>query len=423
LNDDQQVIKIRKEYSALVPKLSPQEYESLKQSIKINGLHIPVVVNQYSVLLDGYHRYKACQELGIKPNIQVKILPGSLEEKLFVIGVNLKRRQLTHAQKVELGEALKPIYGELARRNRMSNLRQNTRINGSRCNNQLTGSSGSNDPLGRVNAIVAKEVGLSTTTYQRGETILKEAPELWENQVRTGKLAINKAYSIHKRNLKKEKILKSSLANNQPTKDTLLIHGDFVEKSSTINLDNSIDLIFTDPPYGKEWLPLYEDLARIAARVLKIGGSLVTNAGHSIIPEVINYMVNAGLTYWWPLAVKLSGRFAREHHRGISIKWKPLLWFVKGEKRNIVDYLADYIESDTTEKLLLEWEQSPVEAEHVISRLTVENQKVFDPMMGSGTTGIAALRLNRMFVGIEINKERFEVASRRIMTANVKRFV
>jgi DNA modification methylase len=35
-------------------------------------------------------------------------------------------------------------------------------------------------------------------------------------------------------------------------------------------------------------------------------------------------------------------------------------------------------------------------------------------MMGSGTTGIAALRLNRKFQGIEIDKEKFEIAKVRI---------
>jgi DNA modification methylase len=56
------------------------------------------------------------------------------------------------------------------------------------------------------------------------------------------------------------------------------------------------------------------------------------------------------------------------------------------------------------------WEQSQVAATHVISRLTFENQVVIDPMMGSGTTGIAALKLKRKFIGIEMDPQRFEIA-------------
>ena len=46
--------------------------------------------------------------------------------------------------------------------------------------------------------------------------------------------------------------------------------------------------IFTDPPYGKEYLPLYEELAKLAVRVLKPGGSLVFLIGHIILDEVIH---------------------------------------------------------------------------------------------------------------------------------------
>lgn len=38
---------------------------SLKQSIKEWDLLMPIIVNQDNVVLDGYHRLKACKELGI----------------------------------------------------------------------------------------------------------------------------------------------------------------------------------------------------------------------------------------------------------------------------------------------------------------------------------------------------------------------
>jgi DNA modification methylase len=65
-----------------------------------------------------------------------------------------------------------------------------------------------------------------------------------------------------------------------------------------------------------------------------------------------------------------------------------------------------------------EWEQSTIDAEHVISRLTVENQTVLDPMMGSGTTGAAALKLKRKFIGTEIDADKFEIAEARLSKIN-----
>jgi ParB-like chromosome segregation protein Spo0J len=58
-------IMVNPEYASLVPELSPEECESLKQSIKeANGLYVPIIANEDGIILDGHHRFKACQELG-----------------------------------------------------------------------------------------------------------------------------------------------------------------------------------------------------------------------------------------------------------------------------------------------------------------------------------------------------------------------
>ncbi len=78
-------------------------------------------------------------------------------------------------------------------------------------------------------------------------------------------------------------------------------------------------------------------------------------------------------------------------------------------------YLYDYVESKPPEKILHPWEQSTVEAQYIIKNLTVgENQIVLDPLMGSGTTGIAALNLRRKFIGIEKDQEKFKIAEARL---------
>lgn len=51
--------------------------------------------------------------------------------------------------------------------------------------------------------------------------------------------------------------------------------------------------------------------------------------------------------------------------------------------------------------------------DHIIS-WSNEGDMVFDPLMGSGTTGKMAKLLNRDFIGIEIDKEYFEIAKKRI---------
>ena len=89
---------------------------------------------------------------------------------------------------------------------------------------------------------------------------------------------------------------------------------------------------------------------------------------------------------------------------------------VQGSKPNIAgDYfIHDVIESKPPDKTLNDWARSTVEAEYLISKLTVENQIVFYPMTGIGTTGIAALKLRRQFLGMEKDVETFGDAKRNI---------
>ena len=57
----------------------------------------------------------------------------------------------------------------------------------------------------------------------------------------------------------------------------------------------------------------------------------------------------------------------------------------------------------------------PVELlERIVLATSNEGDMVLDPMMGSGTTGVACKRLGRDFIGIEINEEYFEIAKKRI---------
>lgn len=52
--------------------------------------------------------------------------------------------------------------------------------------------------------------------------------------------------------------------------------------------------------------------------------------------------------------------------------------------------------------------------EPLIRNSTKENQIVLDPFMGSGTTGVAALKNNRKFVGVELNDTYFDITKKRI---------
>jgi DNA modification methylase/ParB-like chromosome segregation protein Spo0J len=411
-------ITVNSEFSNLVIPLSKLEYESLKNSIKEDGLHYPIVINSKGEILDGHHRYKICKEIGITPpqiKHEIKYFKDSIEEKKFVIDINLRRRQLNDFQRAELAYRLEEIEKDRAK------LRQSILNNKETAPAHLSVSE-----IGETRDIVSKKVGISRGTYARAKTIIKYGSEETKKKLIDGKSSIFKESEKIRKDQKREELI-SQMNNNSSyyyktseNNSVNLICNDFSNVDSETILDNSIDLIFTDPPYSEQYLYLYEDLARLAIRVLKRGGSLVTYVGNISLTEIIKIFASQqpGLKFWWQFVVKQTGGHQRIHARGIFARYKSLLWYVKGEKPNelvVSNNISDFIESSSPAKILHDWEQSPIEPEYVIKNLTLENHSmVLDPMMGLGTTGIASILLNRKFIGIEKNEEIFKIAQSRI---------
>lgn len=175
-------IQINKDYEGLVPHLTKSEYEQLKSSIEIEGLYIPIIINKNNVILDGHHRYKICTDLGLPIRYVTKEFENELLEKKFVIESNLRRRQLNDFQKAELGIPLQKINQEIAKQNKLSNLKNNSSI-------------ASNEAIGRSTKKTAEEIGISRGTFERAKKIIESNDEKLKESVRSGKTSISYAYS------------------------------------------------------------------------------------------------------------------------------------------------------------------------------------------------------------------------------------
>jgi hypothetical protein len=82
--------------SAAFPAMSAEDFAALEQDIEANGQREPVIVFE-DMVLDGWHRYRACSNLGIKPQ-QFSFAAGK-DPVAFVLSQNLHRRHLTASQR------------------------------------------------------------------------------------------------------------------------------------------------------------------------------------------------------------------------------------------------------------------------------------------------------------------------------------
>lgn len=178
---------------------------------------------------------------------------------------------------------------------------------------------------------------------------------------------------------------------------------DFFTASDRI-ADESVDLVFTDPPYDKESVDLYRKAAKVAARILKPGGSFVAYSGQKYLPEVYGLINHPALRYWWTFAGVHAGGNQMLQKLGIRCGWKPIIWYVKGTRGDVSAVLTDVV-TGAREKSDHEWQQAEAEALHFIEKLSFPGGLVVDFFLGSGTTAVAAQALGRRCIGFEIEKK------------------
>lgn len=174
----------------------------------------------------------------------------------------------------------------------------------------------------------------------------------------------------------------------------------------------TVDLILTDPPYEESKLDLFSSLSSLAARVLKPGGVCLTYSGQVFLPEVMKRL-SEELEYGWVFAARHSGGNRRIYKVNINNGWKPVLAYYNPPLNPWWDSFID-ITTGGREKELHDWQQAEAEAAYFIEHLSLPNSVVLDPFVGSGTVLVAAKRLGRRYLGIEIDAETAKAASGRL---------
>ena len=103
--------------------------------------------------------------------------------------------------------------------------------------------------------------------------------------------------------------------------------------------------------------------------------------------------------------------------RKVSCFWKPVLWLVNGtyQGEHVVSDLIQNKPNDR-DKTAHRWGQAEAGFAQLIETFTQPGDVICDPFCGGGTTGAAALRLRRHFVGIDADPAAVEATRSRLAT-------
>jgi hypothetical protein len=93
-----------------MPPLTADEYAALRDDNAARGVLVPITVDQHGRLLDGHHRRRIANELGVKCPTEVRPVADDDEAWDLALTLNANRRHLSREQKREL------VRAEIARR-------------------------------------------------------------------------------------------------------------------------------------------------------------------------------------------------------------------------------------------------------------------------------------------------------------------
>lgn len=228
-----------------------------------------------------------------------------------------------------------------------------------------------------------------------------------------------------------------------------LYNGDCFEYMKTMN-DNSVDLILTDPPYNiaqfsngnikleghkefnndiADWDKIDLDVEQLIehfARIVKKDGNVFIFTGYNLIGDYRNelekYFDVTNIFVWHktnpPPKIRKSGFLFSCEFVMIAYNHKHKFNFTtQNEMHNF--YESSICMSPERLQNPLHPTQKPVEIlQHLMKIGSNENDVVFDPFMGVGSTGVACKNLNRRFIGCELNETYYEACKNRLSLDN-----
>ena len=221
-----------------------------------------------------------------------------------------------------------------------------------------------------------------------------------------------------------------------------LINGNCLDTLKNIP-NESIDLIVTDPPYpttsrgnaGNSGGMLQKDINKKGRvfthnninckeyapefyRLLKDGSHCYVMTNHINLIDMLNTFTDVGFHFIKSLIWNKGNKIMGQYYMS---QYEYILFFRKGKGKKINNCGTSDILSIPNKKTKdkdgknIHDTEKPIELmEVLVNNSSQENELVLDPFMGVGSTGLACIKNNRNFIGIEIDENYFNIAKERI---------
>lgn len=205
----------------------------------------------------------------------------------------------------------------------------------------------------------------------------------------------------------------------------------------------SVDCILTDPPYNiskpnnfktmgrsgidfGEWDKEFNITSWIpyAVRVLKKGGNIVIFTDWKDISYIVNELEANKCDIKDLIRIEKSNPIPRNRDRRFVTDYEVAVYAVKKGSswtfnRMSETYDRPLIKTIVTPKCQKTYTNHPTQKNEdvmsfLIERLSNEGDVILDPFMGSATTAISCMNLNRLYTGCELNTEYYKKALERI---------
>ena len=198
--------------------------------------------------------------------------------------------------------------------------------------------------------------------------------------------------------------------------------------------DESVSLILTDIPYGevnrdsnglrnlnkKDADTFNMNINQICSEFIRItSGSIYIFCGTEQVSEIRKNLVKEGLSTRLIIWEKTNP----SPMNGETIWLSGIECCVYGKKKGgtFNGFCNNTVLRYSTQHSKLHPTQKPIKLfEELIKKSSNESDTILDPFMGSGTTGVACVQLNRNFIGYEISPDYFKIAEKRISEAQAQ---